>query len=320
VQEAWPGSAVPLPAALIDCAGSLAVCGGEAGCPLPPSRVDGGAAAAVARPRERVAALRLSLLVQTREVLRAAHSRCLEGGCGPVDEDFWRAAATAVRLRIEGPGHDAGVLEPDQVARLVSGLLTLTGGESGPGETPWWDGTLRPVPDRAVLVAALESLALPAGHVPDLDGHPYPAVLSGAAEWADSEGLCGRLPGLLDAATASGGAPPAAPVTVWDAERVLPEGARVTGEGLLVIRGPVRIAGTARIEWTGSVVLAGGGVAGPGSVAVSGSVVILPPTLPGAVDLSGAGWLIAADPEAHRRAWAAAGIVAASSWWPLEGE
>jgi len=230
IRETLIGSRLPLPAALIDCAGGLGLCGGEDGCALPPGRVVAGVAAALAVPEARLAELGQALFILSREVLRAAAERCAGGVCQDQDDRLLRAAATQVMRRLDTADADASGLEPAAVARLVSGLLDLDGSESGAGSFPWWDGTWRGVADLGVLPEAVTALALEPGHVPSLEDHPYPQVLSGALEWQSAAGLCARLPVYLEAAVRRAGEALAAGV-------VLPPGVSVT-----ILSGPQRVA------------------------------------------------------------------------------
>ena len=327
IRETLIGSRLPLPAALIDCAGGLGLCGGEDGCALPPGRVVAGVAAALAVPEARLAELGQALFILSREVLRAAAERCAGGVCQDQDDRLLRAAATQVMRRLDTADADASGLEPAAVARLVSGLLDLDGSESGAGSFPWWDGTWRGVADLGVLPEAVAALALEAGHVPSLEDHPYPQVLSGALEWQSAAGLCARLPAYLEAAVRRSGEalaagmelPPASSVTILSAPRRVAAGEILAGQGLLVLREALTIAAGGRLDWQGSVLVDGGLLAGEGSMEIRGSLLVLPPSGPGSIDLATAGLQLVRDEEAHRRAWQAAGNILLSAWYGPEG-
>lgn len=312
VREALVGGWLPLPAALVDCTGGLAVCGGNEGCPVPRGRIDGGeSSAAVAVPEALGADLSSKLFILAREVLRGALERCLNpASCAGADDDFLRAAATGVLQRLEHPAADALGLTEEEVQRLVGNLVLLGGDEAGPGSMVWWDGSGRVVGDVADLVAVVEALSRAAGHVPSLSEHSYPAVLTGSAEWSLAGDLCGRLPLLLEAATAS----LRGTVTVMTEPRRVAAGEILSGEGLLVLRAPVTVMAGGRLEWRGSVILAGGALGGGGQVEIEGSLLLAPATA-APLDLSATELILRRDSDLHRRAWDAAGIVLISAWY-----
>ena len=323
VREALVGGWLPLPAALVDCAGGLVVCGGDEGCPVPRGRIEGASAAAVAVPELLAASLRRKLFILTREVLRGALKRCADPAtCTAADDDFLRAAASGVLQRLENPATDALGLTGEEVGRLLSNLVLLGGEEAGPGSILWWDGTGRAVAEMADLVAVVEALSRADGHVPPLSGHPYPAVFTGSVEWSMAGDLCRRLPLLLEAATESlrstptGGSVPGSSgaVTVLTEPRRVAAGESLTGEGLLVLRAPVTVMVGGSLEWRGSVILAGGALGGDGLVKVEGSL-LLAPAMAAPLDLFSGEFILRRDPDLHRRAWDIAGIILISAWY-----
>jgi hypothetical protein len=323
VREALVGGWLPLPAALVDCAGGLAVCGGDEGCPVPGGQINGAGAAAVAVPEVLAASLRRKLFILAREVLRGALGRCGDPAvCAAADDEFLRAAATGVLRRLENPAAVSLGLTGAEVGRLVGNLVLLEEEEAGPGSIVWWDGSGRAVAEMADLVAVVNSLSRAAGHVPSLSGHPYPSVLTGTAEWSMAGDFCARLPLLLAAATESfAGTPPggAVPGTGWavtiiSQARLVAAGENLSGEGLLVLRAPVMVRVGGRLEWRGSVILAGGALAGEGQVEIQGSLLLAPATA-APLDLSWSGLILGRDPDLHRRAWDAAGTVLVSTWF-----
>ncbi|MFQ5669618.1 MAG: hypothetical protein ACE5HD_03740 [Acidobacteriota bacterium] len=335
-QEALVGGLTPLPAAIVDCQGLAAMCGGTAGCPVPASRVDGGSRPALAATATGQDRLRQRLFLLYREILRAADLRCGTGSsaCTPDDEDLRRAASTDVLRAMEDPSADALGLDSLEMSRLISNLLMLSGDESGAGTAVWFDGSARPVTDRALLVAATENLGRPAGHVPDLAGHPVTLLLEAGKPLGSDGGLCRRLAALLPAAMVRAmeipaaaigpapGPPPARGTFVLSRDLRLEPGQALAGEGLLVVEATLRIDTGAEIHWSGALVLAGGRIQGPGIVQVEGGVLDSGRRADGSpgLDLSASQWQVQADPARNAAAWAPAGTVLLSSWEEVPGE
>ncbi|MFQ5719462.1 MAG: hypothetical protein ACE5IK_07915, partial [Acidobacteriota bacterium] len=244
------------------------------------------------------------------------------GGCSGDDEALWRAAGTEVVRLIDDPEANALSAQPEEVARLVGNLLDLDGDETGAGWITWSDGTTRPVTSMEDLVAILGDLQRAEGHLPDLSNHPFPALLSGTAETAFDQGLCRRLPALVDASTPLAvpfdpGATPAA-VTVLDRPVSITPESVVRGAGLLLVRNDLFLPAGARLEWRGALVLAGGRILGPGRVDLVGGLIDLggrPAGEPG-LSLQATRWKIVADVAVWKAAWRPAGTVVTGQWDP----
>lgn len=337
VREALVAGWLPLPAALVDCSAGLAICGGDAGCPVPAVWLDGRGEAGLAVPAGAVESLRRRVVRLAREVLRQAEIDCTAGGgtCEPEQNQLRVAAASALVRRLDDPAGDALSLDDAAVSRLVANLLALEGSESGPAEVLWWDGSLRRIPAAEELVGVLESLGQPSGHAPDLSEHPLPRVFDGESDLGPDRGVCSILPPLVEAALRSArelpagavgpspGPPPVEGTFVLSQRISLPAGATLSGRGLLIVSERLEIPATAELRWTGSVVLAGGQVAGEGRVAVEGSVLIAGKrpsgTGPG-VNLEHTAWSVRAETAAQAMAWEAAGVVLLSQWEAVAGE
>jgi hypothetical protein len=337
VREALVGAFLPLPGGLVDCTGATLLCGGTDGCSVPPVRIDGGEVAAVAAPLPVQADLRRRMLVLAREVLRRAQGQCAAAtpACTPETEALRVAAATAVIRRAVDPAGDAGRLDSIEIGRLVANLLALEGSEAGPTQILWWDGSHRQIAEAEGLVAALESLGRPDGHLPDLADHPFPRVLDGASDLGPDDGVCRRLPPLMAAAVRrarelpaaaigpSPGPPPADGTFVLSRPLTVPPGSTLRGRGLLLVREHLQVPAAAGIQWDGALVLAGGRVSGEGRVRVAGAVFDTggrdPDAVPG-LDLGQTAWSVTAAPDRHRRAWSASGVVLLSQWEEMAGE
>ena len=287
VAETLVPALMPAAAAWLDCEAELPLCGGEAGCDPPISRIDGGPTPALATREESRDALDARLLRLAREVLRRADARCAPdpAACSPPERDLWMAAAGAVRRRVEDPTADALTLAPEQIARLVAPLLLLEGTESGPLEMLWWDGTTLIVPEARLLIEALASLRSGVGHLPDLAAHPLSGFLAGSAEVGVDEGACRRLTVLTDATRAVAlpfplaavgplPAPPALAAGVWrlTAPLLIASGTGLAGEGLLLLESDLTLAAGAALQWSGVILLDGGRVLGGGTVSVRGGI------------------------------------------------
>lgn len=327
VREVLMGTRHPLPAALVDCGGGLEICGGEDGCAVPSVRVAAAAGAALAVADSQVEGMNRSLFILSREVLRAARQRCEAAACEDQDDRLLRAAATQVMRRLGDGAGDASGLALQEVARLVDGLLSLAGNESGPGTFPWWDGTWRGVADLAVLPAAVAALALSAGHLPSLSEHPYPQVFSGPEELTGAGGFCRRLPVYLHNAlrgqqekSANGiEIPTEEAVTILTEPRRVGSDEAFVGQGLLVLRENLVVASGGRLQWRGSVVMDGGRLEGGGSMVIQGSLLVMPRPEAGMLSLATSLLHLEGDEEFHRAAWTSAGNILLSAWFGPAG-
>ena len=324
--EALIGMLTPLPAAALDCTGSVALCGGADGCELPPALL-AGPRAALGASFSGLPTLRLRLWELAREVLRRAGERCaLPSGCEADSEDLWRAAATGVMRAVTDPAADATALGAGEVSRLVSNLLALGGDEAGLGWVTWLDGTVRPVARMEDLVGVLDRLHRPSGHAPDLTGHPFPTFLSAPVAAGLDGGLCLRLPALVQAARQ--GARPVgletggAETLVLAEPLVLRPGETLAGAGLLLVEASLALEAGASLVWRGVIVLAGGRIDGPGRVELRGGLVDLGGRRSGEAgfSLEVTAWDVVAEASSWYDAWRLAGTVLLSRWERVSGE